>query len=73
MYYYVEIKDKKIISCGNASNKETALKGNKTGELMELTMMEYHLLSACGGDIQTGKKMLKNLFKKIQMFESDWE
>jgi hypothetical protein len=72
MYYYVEIKDKKIISYGCASDKETATRG-KSGNLMELTITEYHLLSDCGGDIQTGKRTLKNLFKKILMFESDWE
>lgn len=68
MFHYIEIKDGKIISIGEASSMDFALQNTK-GTVLEVTEKEHAMLSACRGDIQKGIFILHGLINKIANVE----
>lgn len=68
MYYYIEIKNKKVISFGEATSFTSALL-NTTGTIMQLSEREFALVSACNGMLLHGAQLLNNLENKIQNYD----
>jgi hypothetical protein len=61
----MELDEKEnIISFGNATNMETALKNTKQS-IVQLDSSQYELLSACRGNIKEGIFKLKGIQSKL--------
>jgi hypothetical protein len=69
MYCFVEIKDKEIISYGEATSIDAALIKTK-GMVMEISENQLKMVYACHGDLSFGRMLLELLETKIARAES---
>jgi len=60
MFYYIEIKDKSIISFGESTSPDGALKATEKtgGEIKQITEQGYNLVRACNGNLAGGAGIL---------------